>query len=86
MGLDSVELTMDFEKAFGIEIPDQKATYMMTPRDVRDFVVAEYARLGRPADQDAIFETIRDLTVAITNAKPEKVSLDSRFVDDLGLD
>jgi hypothetical protein len=59
---------------------------MATPRHVRDFVVAECARLGRTVDPDAVFERIRDLTVEIGNLKPEEVTLDSRFVHDLGLD
>ena len=86
MGLDTVELVMSFEEAFGIEIPNELAAEMATPRDVRDFVLAEYARLGRPADPDAIFDKIRDLTVEIGGLKPEGVTLDSQFVHDLGLD
>lgn len=41
LGADSlalVELTMAFETAFGIEIPDEVAEHMMTVRDVLDFL------------------------------------------------
>ena len=34
MGLDSVELVMAFEEAFGVAIEDAEAAKMITPRDV----------------------------------------------------
>ena len=40
MGLDSVELVMAFEEAFGIEIPDEDAARLETPRHVMDYVAA----------------------------------------------
>ena len=86
MGLDTVEIVMDFEKMFEIEISDDAAAKMVTLRDVREFVLAEYQRLGRPADPDEIFERIRAVTVNFTTIKPEKIGLDTRFIDDLGLD
>ena len=86
MGLDSVELVMDFEKAFEIEIPDAIATQMRTPRHVQTFVLEEYARLGRATDAEAVFRKIQELTERITNLDTEKIGLDSDFVNDLGLD
>ena len=86
MGLDTVELIMDFEKAFGIDIPNEAAAEMITPRHVRDFVVAEYARHDRHAEPDDIFQKIREMTVVRANVKPEQVTLDTSFVHDLGLD
>jgi len=86
MGLDTVELVMEFEEAFDLEIPNSVAAEMATPRHVRDFVIAEYARRGHQADPDAVFEKIRHLTAEIGNMKPEEVTLDSQFVHDLGLD
>jgi hypothetical protein len=38
MGLDTVELLMGFEEAFGIAIPDEEAARMLTPRMVLDHV------------------------------------------------
>jgi hypothetical protein len=40
MGLDTVELVMAFEEAFGLEIPNTAAERMQTVRDVIDYVVA----------------------------------------------
>lgn len=39
MGLDSVELVMDLEEAFGIEIPDEDAARLETPRMVLNYLV-----------------------------------------------
>jgi acyl carrier protein len=36
MGLDSVELVMEFEEAFGIELKDEEVTKIVTPRMVID--------------------------------------------------
>jgi acyl carrier protein len=50
MGLDSVELVLDFEATFQIEIPDREAEKMLTPAHVIDFICRE---LGiSPSAQD----------------------------------
>ena len=48
MGLDSVELVMAFEEAFGIDIPDAVASEMITPRQTIDYVESRLATV--PAD------------------------------------
>ncbi|HEX2080426.1 MAG TPA: hypothetical protein VHG08_22175, partial [Longimicrobium sp.] len=40
MGLDSVELVMGFEEAFGLAIPDRDAAQLITPRHVLEYVAA----------------------------------------------
>lgn len=44
MGLDGVELVMEFEDEFGIQIPDDAAEKMPTVGDVTEFVYAELRR------------------------------------------
>jgi hypothetical protein len=48
MGLDTVELVMGFEEAFGIAIVDEDAARLRTPRMVLDYVAARVAVV--PAD------------------------------------
>ena len=86
MGLDTVELVISFEQEFGLSIPDEPAEMLVTVRDVRDFILSEYARRGIKADPDNIFERIRDRTIEIANVRRERITLDTKFVEDLGLD
>jgi hypothetical protein len=41
MGLDTVELAIRFEQAFGITIPDEDAGYLTTPRQVTYYVLSQ---------------------------------------------
>lgn len=45
MGLDLVELVMETEEVFGIEIPDEECAKMFCPRDMIDHI---FSRIGRP--------------------------------------
>jgi hypothetical protein len=47
--MDGVELVMAFEEAFGIDIPDEVAPGMITPRDTIDYVATQLA--AAPADR-----------------------------------
>lgn len=51
MGLDSVELVLDFEATFQLEIPDREAEKMMTPADVINFICRELAISSSAQDQ-----------------------------------
>ena len=86
MGLDTVELVMAFEEEFGIEVPNEAAERMVSVKDAVDFFVVEIQRRGGLADPDDVFERIRTITVKISNVHRSKIRLDTKFVDDLGLD
>src|ERR1700682_306265 len=49
MGLETVELVIRFEEAFGITISDEVASRMTTPRDVTDYIVTQVATAERSA-------------------------------------
>ncbi|MDR2690265.1 MAG: acyl carrier protein [Azoarcus sp.] len=48
MGLDVVELILEVEKSFGVEIPDADAYKMQTPGDLADWVAA-HVKTGKNA-------------------------------------
>jgi acyl carrier protein len=49
MGLDSVELVIRLEDELGIEIPDEAAARMYTPRDVIEYVMGRVERSRAPS-------------------------------------
>ena len=46
--LDTVELVMAFEEAFGIEIPDEDAEKIATVKDAVDYIDKHAARSSPP--------------------------------------
>lgn len=86
MGLDSVELVMNTEEHFAIEIPDHIAETLFTVGDLHGFVVAELNRCGRPQSPEAVFGELRKLICDQLGIEPEHVVPAARFLQDLGID
>jgi hypothetical protein len=63
MGLDGVELVMAFEEAFGVAIPDEVASEMITPRQTIDYVASRLgaAPAGRCLTQQVFYRLRRGL-------------------------
>lgn len=82
MGLDSVQLVMDLEEAFGIEIPDEDAARLETPRMVLDYVAARLPPEAWPREriEFRVREVVRDSTGV------GDFELDDYFVRDMGID
>jgi acyl carrier protein len=86
MGLDTVELVMEFEDEFALEIPDASAERMFTVGDAVDWIFAELERHGRLSDRTDIESRVIGLTAKKAGVPREKVALSMSFVGDLGLD
>jgi acyl carrier protein len=86
MGLDVVELVMAVEEEFEVEIPNEVQEKLITVGDLADAVVAQLASLERPADPVKVFDRIRKITAERAEAPPERVTRETSFLDDLGMD
>ena len=67
MGLETVELVIRFEEAFGITISDEVASRMTTPREVTDYIVTQVATAERSAclSQQAFYFLRRAFSVRL---------------------
>lgn len=86
MGLDTVELVMAVEQHFDIVIPDHIAERLFTVGALHAFVVSELERLERDANPAIVFADLRYLIVEHLRVKPEEVTMEARFVQDLRAD
>lgn len=81
MGLDTVELIMSVEDAFGISITDQQASRCETIRQLRD-VVYDSLTEGE-ADRAVILHKIYAIISEQMNINDESLTPDTNFVRDL---
>jgi len=91
MGLEDVELMMDVEDAFGIALPDEPMQRMVTVGDLYDLVLPLVRETGPEAlrgraDLEAhLWLRVRELAAAHAyKVRPEEITRDTRFVEDLG--
>lgn len=88
MGLDTVEFVLWAEHRFGIDIPDEEVTHLYTVGEFcRYLAMALAARDGLAAPgHDAIYQAVVECLVGEFRVARERISPDSRFVKDLGLE
>jgi hypothetical protein len=74
MGLDAVELVMSVEEIFGIDLPDQDAATLTTPRKLIDYVCA---RVGATSRERCIsqrsFYRVRRILAAASGASAREI-------------
>ena len=86
MGLDTVELVLSFEEAFGIEFSDADAELLTTPAKLIDCVMKKLAEKGELPRRDAVALIVRMRTIEQLGISPERYWEDARFVEDFGAD
>ena len=69
MGMDSVELVMGFEEAFALDIPDDTASEMITPRDTIDYLASRLPTIPatRCVTQQTLYRIRRGLGSALSS-------------------
>lgn len=85
MGLETVELVMMVEEAFGIAIPDQAAEKLQTVGDMTDWVSDHLRTEGRPIERSEV----RARVVAIVRTfvgETTPLHDNTAFVSDLGME
>ena len=87
MGLDSVELVMEFEDVFELEIPNEDAEQLQTVGDVTDWVFRYLEQDQRPQSRDAVFATVCEITREQCGVPADQaLTEDTAFLNDLGID
>ena len=87
MGLDTVELVMKVEEMFDLEIPDAIAAKLVTVGQLHAYLVERINhRSNMPVDPAATFVRLRDIICRQLRVKPDAVTPDARFVEDLRAD
>lgn len=84
MGLRGVELVLQVEEKFQIEIPDAAAAKIATVRDLVDFIAARVSHSNWPRER--VFAVTRDIIVELLDVDPARVTEQAHLVDDLGAD
>ena len=85
MGLESVEIVMEAERLFNIALPDDKVEHIHTFGTFVDCVNETCLAKGYKLDRLEIVETLRKM-VSVHLGVPEcKISNESRFIEDLGM-
>ena len=79
MGLDSVELVMEFEDRFGVEITDEDAQAMATPRDVTDYMCARLeVRNSSSCLRQHLFYQVRRALREHGDGRGRRITLDTK--------
>jgi acyl carrier protein len=85
MGLDSVEIVMEAERLFNIELPDEKVSDIFTFGAFVDLVFEPSIGLNRKTEYAEVESTLRKMVCDHLNVRPEQVKYESRFIEDLGM-
>jgi acyl carrier protein len=87
MGMDSVEILMKVEKAFGIEITQEEVDQIITVGDLHDAVWKQLNTVkGTETTKTQMESTINQIIAEISGVDLEEVTRNKKICDDLGID
>ena len=89
MGLESVEVVLATEDAFGIEITDAEAEKIFTVGDLYDCVIDKLRQspdVAEPLDSQAVWMRLRGVISDQLGIEMVRILKSSRFVEDLRVD
>ena len=86
MGMDTVELVMNVEKTFDIDISNRDAEGFRFVGDIHNQVIQTLRDRGQLVDEAAIWETLRQLIIDQLGVRPDQVTPTADILADLGAD
>lgn len=87
MGLDTVELIMEFEKAFDIQVPDATWERTSTVGDAYNVVWQHLEhKPGHGMSRKEMEELMKDIIEDKVGVDRSEITPEKSFVDDLGMD
>ena len=86
MGLDTVELVLQLEDEFSIQMSDQRASEIITVGELTDYIVQLVAERGLAIEAAEVYSRVREILIENYAVKPAAIERDARIVKDLGLD
>lgn len=86
MGLDLVEMVMRVEEEFEIEIPDEVAETMITPKNIIEYVIEQPNVKLKMRPRESIANQIWTIIEDEGGVLRDDYDEDSRFIEDMGMD
>jgi len=85
MGLDTVEIVLWAEEKFGVEMPDEEVTNICTVGEFANYIASKVNNeKGTNISFEEVMPDLLDVLEADYSVLRHKITLDSRFVQDLG--
>ncbi|MDO6579682.1 hypothetical protein [Alteromonas stellipolaris] len=85
MGLDTVEIVLWTEEKFGVEMPDEEVTNICTVGEFANYIASKVNNeKGTNISFEEVMPDLLDVLEADYSVPRHKITLDSRFVQDLG--
>jgi acyl carrier protein len=85
MGLESVEMVMEAERLFNVELPVEKVEKIYTFGAFVDCVHEANQSLGRKIEREDVYSTLRKVVSESLGVRERDITEDSRFIEDLGM-
>ena len=85
MGIDTVELVLQIEEEFKIDIPDEDAQKIVTVGDMARYIEKTTAASQMPCTFEYSLNRVIRILVDDFGVKRQLISSSSRFVNELGL-
>lgn len=87
MGMDTVELTMEIEEKYSLDIPDEDANRLITVQMLCDYIIDHAFEENEKDDKSGeVFDCISNILIDRFHVPKENIKLESKFVEDLDLD